>query len=101
MKQKQKIISFFIFSLLTHYFVLTFFQTNSTETFVGKVEKIESQEIGLFPKADVVFAINNEINGENKIIMKTISLMKNDLNKLKIGTNYKVQTHNNWLLNIK
>jgi hypothetical protein len=59
-------------------------------------------EKGLFPTAKVNFQIEKvEDDGNRKIISKTISLVKNEINLLKLGRKYKVKSHHNWLVSLK
>ena len=55
----EKVLIVLSFSLLAHYFVLTFFRVDGTESFVGQVEKIDFLSKGLFPMAKVKFAVIN------------------------------------------
>lgn len=102
LKLKEKAIIALSLTVLTHYFVLTYFKVGTTETFEGKVEKVEIIEKGLYPTAKVNFkVIKEDENGVKKTILKSINLIKNDLNFLKIGKIYKVKAHQNWLVSFR
>lgn len=98
MKHKEKIFLVLLVTVLTHYFVLTFFNVDQVESFVGSVEKIETSEKGLFPLVNIKFKTTNELSGNHEVITRTISLMKNDLKKFKIGSKYQIKSHKNWLV---
>jgi hypothetical protein len=101
MKQKIKIVFTTSFIMLAHYFVLTYFKVDGVESFTGKVEQIESAEKGFFPSANVKLVIEEDHNGEKQLVSKTISLIKNDLYKIKIGKQYSFKSHKNWLVFIR
>jgi hypothetical protein len=101
MKIKAKQFIFLTFTLLAHYFVLTYFQVDAPEAFIGKVEKIEKNENGLFPKTNIKFSIEEEKNGEKKIITKIVSLAKDKLQNIEIGKTYSVKLQDQWLVSMR
>lgn len=87
------------FSLLGHYFVLTYFKVNESESFLGKVEQIKNEKNGLFPAVIVKFkTVSKE---DNKIIHKQVKFLKAEFDKFKIGKTYKIKTQNNWIVSIR
>jgi hypothetical protein len=101
LKFTEKVLIVLSFSLLAHYFVLTFFRVDGTESFVGKVEKIDFISKGLFPMAKVKFAVINNLDGDQNIVEKSISLTEKDVLKFKIGRKYKIKSHHNWLVSYR
>ncbi len=83
------------FSLLGHYFVLTYFNVNGSETFLGKVEQIKNVNNGLFPAVTVKF----QTIGLSK--HKQVKFLKAEFDKFKVGKTYKVKTQNNWIVSIR
>jgi len=83
------------FSLLGHYFVLTYFKVEGSETFLGKVEQVKNVKNGLFPAVTVDF----KTLGLTK--HKQVKFLKTEFDKFKIGKTYKVKTQNNWIVSIR
>jgi len=83
------------FSLLGHYFVLTYFKVDGSETFLGKVEQVKNVKNGLFPAVAVEF----KTLGLAK--HKQVKFLKTEFDKFKIGKTYKVKTQNNWIVSIR
>lgn len=85
----------FTFSLLGHYFVLTYFKINGSETFLGKVEQVKNVSNGLFPAVSVKFKTIGLSSH------KQVKFLKAEFDQFKIGKVYRVKTQNNWIVSIR
>ncbi len=90
--RKKSFLTALSISFVLHLFVFVFTKTRSTDTFVGRVQKIDIIEKGLFPQGKIKFKDLNQ-NKE-----KVVLLVKNEVKKFKVGKNYQVKVQGNWLL---
>lgn len=90
-------IVIFGISIFFHYFVLTHFSVAATDAFEGVVEQVKEYKKGIFPKAEISFAVSEVQHGNLIKEKRTVKMVEDGPVKFKVGKTYTVKTHQNWL----
>lgn len=92
MRRNATLFSLTLFvSVLIHFYVLTKTKVETVESYKGQVVKITKIKSSIFPMSNVEFMLSNA----NKKSARIPDLL---LNEFKLGKNYKIKSHKNWVL---
>lgn len=101
MKPVSPLALVLVFSLLGHYFVLTYFKIDYLNPIVAEVKSTRIKGVGLYKRAELEIKIERNFLGKKVVEKKNLYTWDKEAKNIKVGNKYLLNAKSNWLLNYK